>query len=140
MAIPLFVINIYYNMIIAWTLYYIGNSFINPLPWTVCDNDWNSLHCVKNSGLLNNHTQLLSKMSNQTTLNETSSWITAQEDFWQYVYLINMVFILFCLYYSTLYSFLKKYGNLIHIRQLFVHSKLNNVAKCVLERRQKKRI
>ncbi|XP_063399274.1 sodium- and chloride-dependent glycine transporter 1-like [Mytilus trossulus] len=83
MAIPLFVINIYYNMIIAWTLYYIGNSFITPLPWTVCDNDWNSLHCVKDSGSLNNHTKLLTKMSNQTILNETSSWITAQEDFWQ---------------------------------------------------------
>ena len=30
------VIGFYYNVIIAWSFFYLFNSFFNPLPWSVC--------------------------------------------------------------------------------------------------------
>ena len=36
---------VYYNMIIAWVLYYLGSSFASTLPWGNCDNSWNTLFC-----------------------------------------------------------------------------------------------
>ncbi|ELT97454.1 hypothetical protein CAPTEDRAFT_170971 [Capitella teleta] len=38
-------IGVYYNMIIAWTLFYLGISFNRDVPWRSCDNDWNTPAC-----------------------------------------------------------------------------------------------
>ncbi|KZS13918.1 Transporter [Daphnia magna] len=40
-----FLLSTYYNVIIAWALYYLINSFMDPLPWEGCNNDWNSELC-----------------------------------------------------------------------------------------------
>ncbi|XP_063156001.1 sodium-dependent neutral amino acid transporter B(0)AT3-like [Candoia aspera] len=34
-----FIISIYYNMILAWVMWYLGNSFRDPLPWSICPQD-----------------------------------------------------------------------------------------------------
>ncbi|KAI0215923.1 Sodium- and chloride-dependent glycine transporter 1 [Lamellibrachia satsuma] len=36
---------IYYNVIIALSLYYLFGSFQAVLPWSTCDNEWNTEHC-----------------------------------------------------------------------------------------------
>merc|ERR1712018_1081050 len=36
------VVGLYYNMIIAWTIYYLFASFTSKLPWDTCQNDFNS--------------------------------------------------------------------------------------------------
>ncbi|KAL4226537.1 hypothetical protein ACF0H5_014522 [Mactra antiquata] len=36
---------LYYNMIIAWCMFYFFVSFQHPLPWSDCDNDWNTKDC-----------------------------------------------------------------------------------------------
>ncbi|PAA69439.1 hypothetical protein BOX15_Mlig024770g2 [Macrostomum lignano] len=36
---------IYYNIIIAWSLYYLFASFNSAVPWRNCDNEWNDLRC-----------------------------------------------------------------------------------------------
>jgi len=43
-------IGLYYNMIIAWTIYYFFASFTSALPWQFCDNDYNDDKCFSFSG------------------------------------------------------------------------------------------
>ncbi|XP_011673783.2 sodium- and chloride-dependent taurine transporter-like [Strongylocentrotus purpuratus] len=39
--------NIYYNVILAWTLYYLYSSCIGgELPWARCNNEWNTASCL----------------------------------------------------------------------------------------------
>ncbi|EDV19460.1 uncharacterized protein TRIADDRAFT_33521 [Trichoplax adhaerens] len=48
---------IYYNMLIAWSLYYLYSSFAPVLPWSTCNNTYNSPYCFvdvpKNGSLYN---------------------------------------------------------------------------------------
>nr|XP_020840858.1 sodium-dependent noradrenaline transporter isoform X2 [Phascolarctos cinereus] len=45
-------VGFYYNVIIAWSLYYLFSSFTLNLPWTNCGHPWNSPNCT-DSKLLN---------------------------------------------------------------------------------------
>jgi solute carrier family 6 amino acid transporter-like protein 5/7/9/14 len=38
-------VGLYYNMIIAWTIYYMFASFTSKLPWEDCGQEFNSDHC-----------------------------------------------------------------------------------------------
>ncbi|UYV60163.1 SLC6A7 [Cordylochernes scorpioides] len=38
-------VSLYYNMIIAWTLFYTFASFTSQLGWEFCGNSWNSVEC-----------------------------------------------------------------------------------------------
>ncbi|GFQ75191.1 sodium-dependent dopamine transporter [Trichonephila clavata] len=40
-----FYVDFYYNVIIAWSLYFFVASFNRILPWTTCDNTWNTPNC-----------------------------------------------------------------------------------------------
>ncbi|KAF2359890.1 Sodium:neurotransmitter symporter [Trinorchestia longiramus] len=37
----------YYNTILAWSVYYLVASFSSELPWTSCDNAWNTPNCTQ---------------------------------------------------------------------------------------------
>ncbi|XP_030873769.1 sodium-dependent noradrenaline transporter-like [Leptonychotes weddellii] len=54
-------VGFYYNVIIAWSLYYLFSSFTLKLPWTDCGHSWNSPNCTDpkllNSSMLGNHTK-----------------------------------------------------------------------------------
>lgn len=41
------IVGMYYNVIMAWTLFYLFSGFQNPLPWLECS-EANSIHCGKN--------------------------------------------------------------------------------------------
>uniref|UniRef100_A0A2K5F4W9 Transporter n=1 Tax=Aotus nancymaae TaxID=37293 RepID=A0A2K5F4W9_AOTNA len=41
-----FYIASYYNTIMAWALYYLISSFTDQLPWTSCENSWNTGNCT----------------------------------------------------------------------------------------------
>ncbi|KAF6079465.1 solute carrier family 6 member 2 [Phyllostomus discolor] len=54
-------VGFYYNVIIAWSLYYLFSSFTFHLPWTDCGHPWNSPNCTDpkllNASVLGNHTK-----------------------------------------------------------------------------------
>lgn len=39
------IVSVYYNVIIAWSLYYLLMSFRAELPWSTCGNEWNNELC-----------------------------------------------------------------------------------------------
>ncbi|GCC32759.1 solute carrier family 6 member 4a isoform X1 [Chiloscyllium punctatum] len=39
-------VSFYYNTIIAWAVYYLYSSFTSELPWTNCNNKWNTQNCT----------------------------------------------------------------------------------------------
>lgn len=45
MAVNSFLVTIYYNVIIAWCLFYFFASFRRKLPWSDCGNWWNTDSC-----------------------------------------------------------------------------------------------
>ncbi|CAD5125246.1 DgyrCDS13488 [Dimorphilus gyrociliatus] len=89
MFIVSFFISVYYNMIIAWTLYYLYNSFFgfsSDLSWTTCDNEWNSLECglekfqkirnctVNSTGVWYNETCVKNTTENHQLIEQITGW------------------------------------------------------------------
>ena len=42
-----FFCNTYYIMVLAWGFYYLIKSFSSTLPWSTCDNIWNTPNCIE---------------------------------------------------------------------------------------------
>ncbi|XP_042367345.1 sodium- and chloride-dependent GABA transporter 2-like isoform X2 [Plectropomus leopardus] len=46
-------VNMYHIVLYAWVICYVYYSFQSPLPWTTCDNSWNTPSCHVQSHLVN---------------------------------------------------------------------------------------
>jgi len=48
-------LSFFYVVVVAWSLWYMVASLQTPLPWSSCDHDFNTIHCVdgRNYGLNN---------------------------------------------------------------------------------------
>ncbi|XP_078682720.1 sodium-dependent proline transporter-like isoform X1 [Branchiostoma floridae x Branchiostoma belcheri] len=69
---------IYYNVIIAWALYYLFASFTNVLPWTLCNQWWNTDQCGKTFGVNGTNVTLGVNGTNSTDFTRVS----ASHEFW----------------------------------------------------------
>jgi len=47
-TIIVFFCNCYYIMVLTWALYYLFRSFTAVLPWSTCNNTWNTETCTTN--------------------------------------------------------------------------------------------
>lgn len=98
------IVCVYYNIIVTWTLYYLFNSLRQTLPWSHCDNFWNSDNCtvtkkkhsnINNTFLANfsstlpilrsNDTEITANLLDRETVAElsNSTKISPSEEFWQ---------------------------------------------------------
>ena len=77
-------ITMYYNVIIAWVLYYLGMSFSDPLPWADCGHKWNTDQCLQrgNSTAMLNYPDKLEVNGTDMDLNITK-FVTPPEEFWE---------------------------------------------------------
>uniref|UniRef100_A0AAQ5X3U7 Transporter n=1 Tax=Amphiprion ocellaris TaxID=80972 RepID=A0AAQ5X3U7_AMPOC len=81
-------LNIYYIVVLAWGIFYLINSFKSPLPWSTCDNYWNT--CNQISAFAN--PDLYRPDSNWSFLNNVTS-----PDYYE-----NVTYICVCLHASLL--------------------------------------
>ena len=42
----LLLVNTYYNVLIAYSLFFLFASITDELPWARCDNKWNTEYCI----------------------------------------------------------------------------------------------
>ncbi|XP_063428114.1 sodium- and chloride-dependent glycine transporter 2-like [Mytilus trossulus] len=76
----------YYSTVISWTLFYLGNSFLSPLPWTSCNNTWNTQDCYIRSFSEGDAMNSTVTFSNITQFNNGSVHVeayTSSEEFWE---------------------------------------------------------
>ncbi|XP_065935728.1 sodium- and chloride-dependent glycine transporter 1 isoform X2 [Magallana gigas] len=94
-----FVLAWYYNTVIAWVIYYFVHAFLPKIPWSTCDNWWNTDYCIVShkdrltlnktavnqnlTGLLFNETDA-SYQYNSTQDNHSLTYNTAAHEFWQF--------------------------------------------------------
>ena len=81
-------ISIYYNVILAWVLFYLFHSFQSKLPWSHCNNEWNTPNCVDNAeegdndGTLNNTFANVTTLFNLTVAN-VAKRVSASQEYWE---------------------------------------------------------
>ena len=62
----------YYNVILAWAMFYLMSSFSDPLPWSTCDNWWNSEFCF------------IKEDDNSAVIDNSSLRVSSTQEFFEY--------------------------------------------------------
>ncbi|XP_060569045.1 sodium- and chloride-dependent taurine transporter-like [Ruditapes philippinarum] len=72
-----FQMNIYYIIILAWAAYYLVMSFTSTLPWSHCNNEWNTERCISRLNVTLNDSIVTANIS------KVHRVVDAVEEFWE---------------------------------------------------------
>ncbi|XP_076618325.1 sodium- and chloride-dependent GABA transporter 1 [Colletes latitarsis] len=81
-----FFLDIYYCIIIAWTLFYLISTFVKlpGVPWNGCGNWWNTDYCYDASGKFKNISHVNgTNNANVSSSNTTLHYTTPVEEYWE---------------------------------------------------------
>lgn len=82
-------ITLYYSTIIAYSLFYLIASFRAQMPWSTCDNSWNTKNCHERIDILTNSTYKTSSLQDNKNVtqieNENVTFSPAEEYFNRYM-------------------------------------------------------
>ncbi|XP_067651057.1 sodium- and chloride-dependent betaine transporter-like [Haliotis asinina] len=77
-----------YTLIMAWAMFYVSQSFRSSLPWTTCDNRWNTPMCTNKvtngSSKVDFNSTVEHQLLRTAVWRKPNSTLTAAEEFWQY--------------------------------------------------------
>ena len=131
---------VYYNVIIAWIVYYLFHSFSYELPWGSCNNPWNTRNCSKTKfdceqkggkmigyDCVKNVSQQLGNQSEAVKV----KWIPASEEFWKnhvlnqtggiseyesfQTHLVGAMFLAWVLVYFCMLKGIKSTGKVVYV-------------------------
>ncbi|XP_066249427.1 sodium-dependent noradrenaline transporter-like [Euwallacea similis] len=123
-----FYVSFYYNVILAWALYYLGSSISEELPWIHCNNTWNTEQCWEIRTL--NQTNRTSLGLNASTWNTKHTpafeffhravlemqWSDGLHEMgypkWQ---LVVCLVLIYCLLYVSLFKGVKSSGKVVWV-------------------------
>uniref|UniRef100_A0AAQ4PZV1 Transporter n=1 Tax=Gasterosteus aculeatus aculeatus TaxID=481459 RepID=A0AAQ4PZV1_GASAC len=116
-------VSFYYNTIIAWALFYFYSSFSTILPWTNCDNVWNTPDCTNYFGV-DNVTWTNSSRSpaeefytrNVLEIHKSSGLKNVGGVRWQ---LMLCLFLIFTIVYFSLWKGVKTSGKVVWVTATF---------------------
>ena len=115
----------FYNTVIAWSVYYLFLSFKSVVPWKGCDNSWNTGECwdgTKNISLIPNNSKTPSEEFFKRKLLAQSP---SMEDFglpkWDLILLVLLVWIII---YFSIWKGVKSTGKVCLL--LYIIEKLSH--------------
>nr|CAB3266307.1 sodium- and chloride-dependent GABA transporter 1-like [Phallusia mammillata] len=78
--------NVFYVVILAWSFKYLVGSFSSVLPWTTCDNSWNTANCVNvaslNASRIANESNSVNVTDGNVTTGNVTALTSAAEEYW----------------------------------------------------------
>ncbi|CAC5404714.1 Sodium- and chloride-dependent neutral and basic amino acid transporter B(0+),Sodium- and chloride-dependent taurine transporter,Sodium-dependent noradrenaline transporter,Sodium-dependent nutrient amino acid transporter 1,Sodium-dependent proline transporter,Sodium-and chloride-dependent glycine transporter 1,Creatine transporter,Sodium- and chloride-dependent GABA transporter 3,Sodium- and chloride-dependent betaine transporter,Sodium- and chloride-dependent GABA transporter 2,Sodium-dependent dopamine t len=72
---------VYFNIFMTWTLYFLYQSMTSVLPWSHCNNEWNTENCL-DSSRYNASISNVSKEGNWS-MSKNLTKMTASEEYWK---------------------------------------------------------
>uniref|UniRef100_A0A3B4WRY5 Transporter n=1 Tax=Seriola lalandi dorsalis TaxID=1841481 RepID=A0A3B4WRY5_SERLL len=124
-----FFCNTYYIMVLAWGFYYLIKSFTSNLPWSSCDNPWNTPSCIeifhhqdcKNSSFANvtvagNMTCVVFSLCRNKVLNISSGLDEPGHMNWELMLCLMVVWVLV---YFCVWKGVKSTGKIVYFTATF---------------------
>ncbi|CAN9501613.1 unnamed protein product [Ophioblennius macclurei] len=111
-----FIMCTYYNIVITWALYYLFNSFHDPLPWHSCNNTWNSENCTIYATNMSNSSTASQEFFAYKMLEQTDGVENAGVLRWELflILILSWIIIYFCIFKGV-----KSTGKVVYFTALF---------------------
>ncbi|XP_076117759.1 sodium- and chloride-dependent glycine transporter 2-like isoform X2 [Mytilus galloprovincialis] len=124
---------VYCNIFMTWTIYFLYQSMTSILPWSHCNNEWNTDNCSDNS----RHNASLSNVSKEAnwSMNTNLTKMTPSEEYWKYnvlqitsgiedvggirLELLACLFAAWVLVFLCLFNGIKSSGKIVYVTVTF---------------------